>query len=82
MKPRFFILKGSKLFFSEDEKKAPHGMIDLVDCVSVKPHGDNATIEIATRSEAFVLIADSYRGARYMGQEHRQPSSRQSFILL
>ncbi len=59
IRSRFFILKGSKLFFSEDERKAPHGMIDLVDCVSVKPHGDNSTIEIATRLQVFVLMADS-----------------------
>lgn len=59
IRSRFFVLKGSKMFFSEDERKAPHGMIDLVDCVSVKPHGDNSTIEIQTRSEVFVLMADS-----------------------
>ena len=33
---RYFILKGSKLFFAKDSSCAPHGVIDLVDCVSVE----------------------------------------------
>ncbi len=59
VRPRFFVLKGSKLFFSTTEEEAPHGMIDLVDCISVKPHGDNSTIEITLKDESYVLIANS-----------------------
>jgi hypothetical protein len=33
---RFFILKGSKLFFAKGELSAPHGMIDLSTCMTVK----------------------------------------------
>lgn len=30
------MLKGSKLFFGKGPTSAPHGMIDLIDCISVK----------------------------------------------
>jgi hypothetical protein len=33
---RFFILKNSKLFFAKSEFSAPHGMIDLSTCMTVK----------------------------------------------
>lgn len=33
---RYFILKGSKLFFAKAIDSSPHGLIDLVDSVSVK----------------------------------------------
>ncbi len=58
---RYFILKGPKLFFTKSSTDAPHGIIDLVDCVHVgainmsfKAH----TIEIVMRdSERFILSA-------------------------
>jgi hypothetical protein len=59
VRSRFFVLKGSKLFFATSEEEAPHGMIDLVDCVSVKPHGDQSTIEISLKDETYVLMAGS-----------------------
>jgi hypothetical protein len=33
---RYLILKGCKLFFAKDEKSAPHGDIDLIDCLTIK----------------------------------------------
>ena len=33
---RFFLLKGSKLFFCKNEFCSPHGMIDLSTCLTVK----------------------------------------------
>ena len=33
---RFFVLKQSKLFFAKSEGMAPHGMIDLASCMTVK----------------------------------------------
>lgn len=33
---RYFVLKGSKLFFCKSQYAAPHGILDLVDCVSAK----------------------------------------------
>jgi len=60
---RFFILKGSKLFFAKDEEAAPHGMIDLVDCISAKDAQDRAKrphcLEIVLRDERFYLSAES-----------------------
>lgn len=33
---RYFILKGSKIFFTKNATEAPHGMIDLIgECVCV-----------------------------------------------
>lgn len=60
---RFFVLKGSKLFFCKSENDAPHGMIDLVDCISamdaeVKAKRAN-TLELVLRDERFYVSADS-----------------------
>lgn len=33
---RYFLLKGNKLFFSKEKSEAPHGMIDLSECLTVK----------------------------------------------
>merc|ERR1719491_613042 len=33
---RYFLLKGSKLFFGKNEYTTPHGMIDLALCTTVK----------------------------------------------
>jgi hypothetical protein len=58
---RYFILKGSKIFFSKDSTSPPHGMIDLVDCIAVKPaekktNKKNA-LEITLKDEFFHLCA-------------------------
>jgi hypothetical protein len=49
---RFFILKGSKMFFSKDEYSKPHGMIDLVDCIRVS----KGTEEINSRIFSFEIV--------------------------
>lgn len=61
---RFFILKGSKMFFAKDEESTPHGMIDLVDCVRAKPAQDNTSrrsfaFEIVLKDQRFVMCAES-----------------------
>mmetsp|Transcript_8177 Transcript_8177/g.16689 ORF Transcript_8177/g.16689 Transcript_8177/m.16689 type:complete len:173 (+) Transcript_8177:46-564(+) len=60
---RYLILKGTKLFFSKDATSAPHGIIDLVDCISVKSAEKKAkkryAIEIELKSETFVLVANN-----------------------
>lgn len=33
---RYFVLKGSKLFYGDSNTEPPHGVIDLVDCKSLK----------------------------------------------
>ncbi|KAG5192036.1 hypothetical protein JKP88DRAFT_230679 [Tribonema minus] len=58
---RFFILKGSKLFFAKSEMAAPHGMIDLSSCMTVKSaeqktHKRNA-LEVSTQDTTFFMFA-------------------------
>jgi hypothetical protein len=60
---RYFILKGSKLFFAKGEFSAPHGMIDLSQCMTVKSaelkaHKKNA-IEVSTKDKTFFMFADT-----------------------
>lgn len=60
---RYFILKGSKLFFSKTESSTPHGMIDLASCMTVKSaeykaHKRNA-LEVSTPDTTFLMYADS-----------------------
>eukprot|EP00560_Eucampia_antarctica_P000064 CAMPEP_0197832912 /NCGR_PEP_ID=MMETSP1437-20131217/16819_1 /TAXON_ID=49252 ORGANISM="Eucampia antarctica, Strain CCMP1452" /NCGR_SAMPLE_ID=MMETSP1437 /ASSEMBLY_ACC=CAM_ASM_001096 /LENGTH=138 /DNA_ID=CAMNT_0043436569 /DNA_START=377 /DNA_END=793 /DNA_ORIENTATION=- len=60
---RFFILKGSKLFFSKSERARPHGMIDLSTCTTVKSADLKSrkrnSFEISTPETTFLLYADS-----------------------
>lgn len=60
---RFFILKGSKLFFSKSDYAQPHGMIDLQVCTTVKSadlkSGRAHSFEISTPELTYLLYADS-----------------------
>lgn len=60
---RFFILKGSKLFFSKSEFTKPHGMIDLSTCTTVKSADLKSrkrnSFEISTPEFTYLLYADS-----------------------
>jgi len=60
---RYFILKGSRLFFSKTEYQAPHGMIDLSQCTTVKSADLKAkkrnSFEISTPETTFLLYADT-----------------------
>ena len=61
---RYFVLKGSKLFFSKGEHVDPHGMIDLSACLTVKSAeikiGRKCAIEVATSDgKVFYMCADS-----------------------
>jgi len=60
---RYFILKGSRLFFAKDEYKCPHGMIDLSQCTTVKSADIKSrkrfSFEISTRETTYLLYADN-----------------------
>lgn len=60
---RYFLLKADKLFFSADPFSAPHGMIDLSTCITVKSAETKTqqpnSLEVATPQETFFLMADS-----------------------
>uniref|UniRef100_A0A7S2LSC0 PH domain-containing protein n=1 Tax=Leptocylindrus danicus TaxID=163516 RepID=A0A7S2LSC0_9STRA len=60
---RYFILKGSKLFFAKTGTSAPHGMIDLSTCTTVKSADvktrKNNSFEISTHDTTFFLYADN-----------------------
>mmetsp|Transcript_18620 Transcript_18620/g.31217 ORF Transcript_18620/g.31217 Transcript_18620/m.31217 type:complete len:164 (+) Transcript_18620:413-904(+) len=62
---RYMILKGSKLFFAADETAAPHGMIDLIDCISIKSAETKAkrryALEIELNNESYVMAAGNER---------------------
>ena len=60
---RYFILKGSKLFFAKGERAAPHGMIDLATCTTVKSAeikaGKRNALEVSTSDTTFLMYADT-----------------------
>ena len=59
---RYFMLKGSKLFFASSETSAPHGMIDLSKCMTVKSAelkaGKKNAIEVSTTDTTFYMYAE------------------------
>jgi hypothetical protein len=60
---RYFILKGSKLYFAKTPSSTPHGMIDLSQCMTVKSAeikaGKKNAIEVSTADTVFFMYADS-----------------------
>ncbi len=60
---RYFLLKGSKLYFSKSASEAPHGFIDLSQCMTVKSAelkaGKKHAIEVSTLDTTFFMYADS-----------------------
>jgi len=59
---RYFILKGSKIFFAKDGSSPPHGMINIVDCISVEELKDpwrKNCMKITLRDEEFLVFSDS-----------------------
>lgn len=60
---RYFILKDSKLFFATAPNEAPHGMIDLAQCMTVKSAEIKANkkfaIEVSTHETTFYMHADN-----------------------
>jgi hypothetical protein len=60
---RYFILKGSKLFFAKNEYAAPHGFVDLATCTTVKSADLKArkrhSFEISTPETTYLLYADT-----------------------
>ena len=55
---RYFLLIGTKLFYSKDEKTTPHGMIDLIDCISATAINNNE-IEIKLKTKTFNITTKS-----------------------
>ena len=57
------MLKGSKLFFSTSESGAPHGMVDLSKCMTVKSAelkaGKKNAIEVSTTDTTYYMFADN-----------------------
>ena len=59
IRERYFILKGSKIFFAPLPSDPPHGVIDLVDCISVKADDSDTnnpnTFCVSLKDENFSL---------------------------
>lgn len=60
---RYFILKGNKLYFSKSKNDAPHGFIDLADCLTVKSAEDKTNkrycFEVATPDTTYYMYAQN-----------------------
>lgn len=60
---RYFVLKGSKLFFAKSTYSEPHGMIDLKSCISVKSAeikvGKKNSLEVSSADTTFFMYADT-----------------------
>ncbi|CAM9627422.1 unnamed protein product, partial [Heterosigma akashiwo] len=60
---RFFILKGSRLFFAKSETGECHGLIDLTEVITVRPAEFKTekrnTLEIATQENSFLMCAET-----------------------
>lgn len=58
---RYFVLKGSKIYFSKSPDAPYHGMIDLDECIAVKPADvllkRAHSFEIRTPHDSFFLVA-------------------------
>ena len=63
---RYFILKGSKLFFAKGATSAPHGMIDLATCTTVKSAELKAqkrnALEVSTQTTTFLMVRQRASG--------------------
>lgn len=61
---RFFILKGSRLFFAKTPNESPHGMIDLSRCTTVKSADLKShkkhSFEISTPETTYLLYAGGF----------------------
>ena len=84
---RFFVLKGSKLFFFKTgtDREAPHGMINLVDCLSAKTADDKAkrahSLELVLKDERFFLSADSAVQAAWWLESIKKSIEKHSSVL-
>ncbi|CAE7941573.1 PH1, partial [Symbiodinium sp. KB8] len=60
---RYFKLIGNQLHFSKTPEEAPHGVIDLSSCLTVKSASDKTgkkySFEVATPDQTFFMYADS-----------------------
>ncbi|OQS02579.1 ubiquitin family protein [Thraustotheca clavata] len=62
---RYFVLKGNKLYFCRTKGEAPHGMIDLSECLTVKSAEEKTNkrfcFEVATPESTYYMHAESER---------------------
>lgn len=62
-RPRYFVLKGNKLFFCKTKGDTPHGMIDLSECLTVKSAEEKTNkrycFEVATPESTFYMYAET-----------------------
>jgi hypothetical protein len=60
---RYFVLKGSMLYFSKTPSDAPHGIVDLKDCITVKSAEDTTrkahSFELQTPETTYYMYAAS-----------------------
>ena len=60
---RYFVLKGNKLYFSKGINEAPHGVIDLSKCQTVKSADEKThkkhSLEVSTSEQTYYMYADS-----------------------
>eukprot|EP00752_Nemacystus_decipiens_P003186 g2948.t1 len=62
-RPRFFVLKGSNLFFAKSEYETPHGRIDLSSCMTVKSAEQKTSkrnaLEVSTHDTTYFMYANT-----------------------
>ncbi|CAK4078224.1 unnamed protein product [Aphanomyces euteiches] len=62
-RPRYFVLKGNKLYFSRVKGESPHGVIDLAECLTVKSAEEKTNkrycFEVATPESTYYMHAES-----------------------
>ncbi|OQR98999.1 hypothetical protein ACHHYP_07492 [Achlya hypogyna] len=60
---RYFVLKGNKLYFCRAQGEAPHGVIDLSECLTVKSAEEKTNkrfcFEVATPESTYYMHAES-----------------------
>ena len=60
---RYFLLIGARLFYAKDETTTPHGLIDLLDCISIKAVNNNVEkgymIEIKLKAKSFHILVQT-----------------------
>ena len=70
---RYFILKGSKIFFAKGEADAPHGaieVIDIISCKSVKVGQQQNAIELCMKTEEPTVLCAPNAPERELWIQH------------
>ena len=60
---RYFLLIGARLFYAKEEHSAPHGVIDLLDCISIKAVNNTIEkgymIEMKLKTKSFHILVQT-----------------------